>query len=43
MKLTGSQGLDAPLRDINDVAGADGGRTDSQRDALHQQQRIFRR
>ncbi|WP_224814555.1 hypothetical protein [Hasllibacter sp. MH4015] len=43
MKLTGSHALDAPLQVINDVAGASGGLTDSQRDALHDLQRIFRR
>jgi hypothetical protein len=43
MKLTGSHGLDAPLKVINDVASAAGGLTDAQRDALHDLQRIFRR
>lgn len=43
MKMTGSHGLDAPLAVINDVASAHGGLTDSQRDALHDLKRIFRR
>ena len=43
MKLTGSHGLDAPLNVINDVASSQGGLTDTQRDALHDLQRIFRR
>lgn len=43
MKLTGSHALDAPLAVINDVASARGGLTDSQRDALHDLRRTFRR
>ncbi len=43
MKLTGSHALDAPLKVINDVAGASGGLIDSQRDALHDLRTIFRR
>lgn len=43
MKLTGSHALDAPLKVINDVASTSGGLSNSQRDALHDLRRTFRR
>ena len=43
MRLAGAEALDAPLLVINDVAAANNGLNDTQRDSLDDLRRIFRR